>query len=155
MKELAYIFKISLAFMLFMCGLITGRETKEKDYRERLVTEEELLYKEPIAEGAEGITVYFDHLGKGTINLIVRNNTGNKLQEVSIVDLEINGKQIDSYSFLDGIHSGETKECVVTYDIDMSDGTIDNMMEVKGNLCVRGSGNLFYRKIYITGVCQL
>jgi hypothetical protein len=62
------------------------------------------------------------------------------------MDLEINGMKKKSYSFLGGIRAGEFKKCMIEYDAGKSGGKPDDI-QVKGNLYIRGSGNILHRKI--------
>ncbi len=68
------------------------------------------------------------------------------MQEVSVMDLEINGMKKKSYSFLGGIRAGEFKKCMIEYDAGEAGGKPDDI-QVKGNLYIRGSGNILHRKI--------
>lgn len=147
-KELKTVFKISLTVLVFMCGILTGKEVEGKSGREKeaIVAEQDLADKRLIVVGMEGIEVYFDSLETGRLYLIIRNKTGNKLQEVSVTDLEINGMKKKSYSFLGGIRAGEFKKCMIEYDAGEAGGKPSDI-QVKGNLYIRGSGNILHRKI--------
>ena len=51
-----------------------------------------------------------------------------------------------SYSFLGGIRAGEFKKCMIEYDAGEAGGKPSDI-QVKGNLYIRGSGNILHRKI--------
>ena len=124
-----------------MCGILTGKEVEGKSDREKeaIVAEQDLADKRLIVVGMEGIEVYFDSLETGRLYLIISNRTGNKLQE-------INGMKKKSYSFLGGIRAGEFKKCMIEYDAGEAGGKPSDI-QVKGNLYIRGSGNILHRKI--------
>lgn len=124
-----------------------GREVEAKNYRieQSILEQEELQNKKLIEQRIEGIEIYFDSVTEEDIVLVVKNDTGNKLQEISIMNMKINGEKIESFSCLDGIQTGEIKKCSLPYHMNnLSENTIRH---ITGDLYVRGSKNCFYQKL--------
>lgn len=145
------IFKGSLLLLIFMCGIMTGSAVEEKRIGEKgkIVDEAEIQQEKLLASWVEGITVYYDSWEDGKVNLIVNNYGGNKLQEVSIVNMEIDGTRVESYSDLDGVRPGEIKRCEVCYTGEALTNQKNAPGQIKGELYVRGNTDYVYQKILI------
>lgn len=150
MNKLKYfenVFKISLLIFLFLLGVMIGQETEAKSNRiySDVITDLELQEKRFIGKREDGLEIYFDGIKDGKVVLIVCNNTGTKLQEVSIMNMTINGEKIESFSCLDGIKNGEIKKCSLPFNTnDLSENTVG---QIAGELYVRGSSYYYYQKL--------
>lgn len=150
MNKLKYfenVFKVSLLIFLFLCGIMIEREVEAKNYRieKSIVPQEELQTKKLIEQRVEGIEIYFDSITEENIVLVVKNDTGNKLQEVAVMNMKINGEKIESFSYLDGIQTGEIRKCSLPYHVNNS--LKNTIRQITGDLYVRGSQNYFYQKL--------
>jgi len=149
-QEIGIVFKGSLLLLAFMCGIMTGKAVEEKKAggEDKTVSEAEIQPENLLASWVEGIEVYFDSWKDGEVNVIVNNQQGSKLQEVSIVNMEIDGIKVDTYSDLTGIDPGEIRRCTVSYDGEALTGQAEPG-QIKGELYVRGSTSYIYQKILI------
>lgn len=151
MNSIANVFKVSFILLVLMCGIMTGQVVEKKDERINKATVDmtEIQNKEILIYEIAGIEVYFDYIENGTVNLIVSNQGENKLQEMSIVNMEVDGVKVDSYSYLDGIKSKEIKRCSINYDTGNLSNPDITPSRVTGGLYVRGSNDYIYQKIHI------
>lgn len=151
MENIRIVFRASLLLLVFMCGIMTGKSVEEKNIRmeKELVYDTEEKPENLLVSLVEGIRVYYDSWEPGRINLIIDNREGDKLSEVSIMNMEVDGLSVDTYSCLDGIHAGEIKKCAVKYDGDVLKEKQNTPKQIKGDLYVRGSRDFVYQKIVI------
>lgn len=145
------VFKVSLVLFVFLCGVMVGRIVEVKDARIKteIVNKEEIQESNLLVSYEEEIDVYFDSWKNGQVLLIVDNHGKNKLQEVSIVNMTIDGITVNSYSYLDGINPGEVRKCMVCYDAEVLDNPEVIPHCITGELYVRGSRDYVYHKIYV------
>lgn len=151
MSNIANIFKISLILFIFLCGIMMGRAVEVKDMRMQaeITNREEIQESNLLISYEEEIEVYFDSWRNGQVFLIVDNHGENKLQEVSIVNMTIDGVAVDSYSYLDGIKSGEVRSCMVCYDAEVLNNPEMTPYCITGELYVRGNRDYVYHKICV------
>ncbi len=154
MRYIINIFKTSTALLIFICGIMIGQTAEEKYIRnEQQLMDESVIETKELLFFEEGrIAVYLDSIQKDTVNLIICNYGENKLQEVSIINMEIDGYKTNSYSYLGGICSGEIKKCAVAYEMQderFEDGSEKSPERLCGELFVRGSQDYIYQKINI------
>lgn len=152
MENMGIIFKGSLLLLIFMCGIMTGRIVEGKYIRteKELAWDMEVKPENLLVSWVEGIEVYYDSWEPGQINLIIDNREGDKLSEISIVNMEVDGVNVDTYSCMDGIHTGEIKKCAVKYNEDALKDKQSAPKQITGELYVRGSRDFVYQKIVIT-----
>lgn len=151
MELLAKIYKISVCLLILVVGIMTGREIETKNQRiaQAFVAEEELQNKVLLEQNINEIDVYFDSLEEGAVYLIIKNTCGSKLQEVSLMNMKINGQKVEHYSYLDGIEDGEIKRCVISFDTGETNFRQGDTVQITGDLYIRGSEYYSHKKIDI------
>lgn len=145
MKEITRkIFLLSMAALIFLTGISIGRDLqiKENKLSKELVSEEQYYIdtvgKQVVAETQE-VTVYLLGITTDGIRFLVDNRGGSKLNDITIENLVVDDRFMQSYTNISGIRAGTKAYCTVLF---YEPFYFDKQtLHLSGNLLIRGANS--------------
>lgn len=138
---------ISLCMLLFLSGLMIGADVQAKNDERR----QNIQYCVPLAEedkrdriliASDDFNVYLLDITAQTIEIIVENHTQDKVNDVCLDNVFIDGENTVCYADIEGVNAGETKVCSLAFEKALEK---EEAAELSGTLLIRGK-KLYYSK---------